>query len=443
MQKLTQKNLNEIINKLDSYLNDLIENDEFSGAVLVGSKGESLYKKAFGLAHRGFKIPNQVNTKFNLGSMNKMFTGLAIAQLVEKECLNYDNLVKDILPNYPNQDIAANVNIHQLLTHTSGMGSHFNQKYMQTSKDRFRTVDDFIPLFVDDELSFRPGSKFQYSNAGYLLLGKIIEEVSGKSYYDQIREGIYQPAGMNNTECYELDYDTPNLAQGYTRIFPEKNGELRNNIFLHVVKGGPAGGGYSTVEDLFKFSKALQNGSLLKLDNLETTWSGKVDRKGPHDRYAYGFTENLAFGTRIMGHGGGFPGINSRLDMYPDQEICVAVMSNYDPRTAEKVTTRLRYMLTETPLPEFIEFSSEDLISLTGVYILDQSDLKINILIRDSKLWIQSPEMGSICIMPISNKIFIDQETFENQYIFDIGDLGKVEKLSTAAFGPQMIFKKI
>jgi CubicO group peptidase (beta-lactamase class C family) len=209
------------------------------------------------------------------------------------------------------------------------MGSYWTPEYQRTSKDLFRDVEDYLPLFVDQPLLFEPGTQWSYSNSGFMVLGLIIERVSGQSYFDYVREHIYEPAGMQHTDAYELDSVVPNHAVGYT-LQGSRDGELRNNLFLHVVKGGPAGGGYSTVEDLLRFGNALLGHKLLSSEMTRHVLEGKVETDGPNRTYAYGFRNLLENGQRVIGHAGGFPGINSYLDMYPDLGYTVAVMSNRD-----------------------------------------------------------------------------------------------------------------
>jgi D-alanyl-D-alanine carboxypeptidase len=203
---------------------------------------------------------------------------------------------------------------------------------------------------VDKPLEFEPGKKFRYSNAGFMVLGAVIEKVSGQTYFDYVREHVYQPAGMVNTDAYEMDYDTPNLAIGYTKQGAKSGhpGGRKNNLFMHVVKGGPAGGGFSTVEDLFRFDVALRTHRLLDAKHTEMVLTGKVDAgRGGHGRYGYGFMVIDYRGTRIVGHNGGFPGINSDLAMYLDRGYTVAVMSNYDPPAAQRVSDKLRELITQ------------------------------------------------------------------------------------------------
>lgn len=325
-----------------------VEADEFSGAVLVANGHTVLFKHAYGLASQRFHVPNQVDTKFNLGSMNKMFTGVAIVQLAEQGKLSFEDTIDTYLPDYP-REIAEKVTIHHLLTHTSGMGSYFNERF-DTVWAGLRTVEDFIPLFRDDPLSFEPGERYQYSNSGFILLGAIIEHVTGQDYFTYVRDHIYQPAGMINTDAYEMDRSVPNLAIGYTHRGVQgelEQGERRNNLFLHVVKGGPAGGGFSTLDDLHKFSLALQEHRLLSPEYTNILLTGKVERSASGAKYAYGFGDETYNGYRIVGHNDGAPGISSRLHIYLDTGYTVVVLSNYDPPIAGKVATKIRELLTK------------------------------------------------------------------------------------------------
>ena len=254
------------------------------------------------------------------------------------------------MPDYPNKAVADKVTIHQLLTHTSGMGSYFNDKYQQASKTRFRAVKDYLPLLADDPLQFQPGERFGYSNSGFHVLGLVIEKVSGQDYFNYIREHICLPTGMSNSDSYDLEIDTPNLAIGYTNqgLGGPSSGPRRNNLFMHVVKGGPAGGGFSTVEDLVKFAAALQGHKLLDAKHTELVLTGKVQAFGPDTKYGYGFMEKVENGKRVVGHGGGFPGISAQLDIYRDQGYVLAVLANYDGG-ATPVANKVSELLREKP----------------------------------------------------------------------------------------------
>lgn len=335
----------EMVSELEAFLDKLVAADMFSGAVVVAKDGEAVFQASHGLASMSFNAPNRIDTKFNLASMNKMFTGVAVAQLAQAGRIAFDDLVGSHLPDYPNPGVAGSVTVHHLLTHTSGMGSFWNERF-EAAKFRLRCVDDFLALFVDDPLAFQPGERFQYSNSGYVMLGAIIERVSGQSYYDYVRGHIHEPAEMSDTDAYELDRDVPNLAIGYTRQGgnggPEP-GPRRNNLFLHSIKGGPAGGGYSTVGDLVRFGTALLEHRLLDSDHTDTVLTGKVEM-GP-GRYGYGFMEDRVGDHRVVGHGGGFHGISTQFDLHLGRGYSVAVLSNYDPPIANRVAQRIRQLI--------------------------------------------------------------------------------------------------
>jgi len=190
-----------------------------------------------------------------------------------------------------------------------------------------RDIDDYKDLVKDEELAFEPGTQWHYSNTGMLLLGAIIEKVTRKSYFDYVRENIFEAAGMINTDSYEMDRPVPNLAIGYIKEYTDKGIQWKNNLYLHVIKGGPAGGGFSTVEDLLKFDVALRSGKLISKESFELLTTAKPELNSPE--YGYGFGVDVIKGQRIVGHSGGFPGISAKLDMYLDTGYTVAVLSNY------------------------------------------------------------------------------------------------------------------
>jgi CubicO group peptidase (beta-lactamase class C family) len=315
----------QIASELDTFVKKLADADVFSGAVLLSHNGKVLFRKAYGEANKDFGAKNQVDTKFNLGSMNKMFTSIAIAQLFERGKLSLEDPLAKFLPEFPTKEWAEKIKIKHLLTHTSGLGSYFNKKFTESSRLKFRTVDDLMTLASDERPQFEPGTRWAYSNTGMLVLGKVIEKVTGQSYFDYIRDNISKPAGMINSDCYELDRVNPNLAVGYMKEYTGKGISFRNNVFEHVMRGGPAGGGYSTVEDLMRFAEALMSGKLVKAELVKEFTSAKPDLKSPD--YGYGFQVNNT--KRTIGHSGGFPGISSNLSIFLDSGYTAVVLSNY------------------------------------------------------------------------------------------------------------------
>jgi CubicO group peptidase (beta-lactamase class C family) len=316
----------EIRGELESLMKKLAEADVFSGTVLLARDGVPIFQGAYGLANKDYNVPNQLDTKFNLGSMNKMFTAVAVAQLVERGKLSFDDPLSKFLPEFPDAESAKKIKIKHLLSHTAGLGGYFTEAWRNSSRALYRTVDDQIKRAASDErLLFEPGTRHRYSNTGMLVAGKVIEVASGQDYYDFVRENVYKPAGMMNTDCYELDKVNPNLAVGYEKHYDDSGVVYRNNLFEHVMRGGPQGGGYSTVGDLLKFDLALRGNKLVGAQYVSLLLSAKPEQNSP--RYGYGF--GIQEQGKIVGHGGGFIGINSNLDMFLDSGWTAAVMSNY------------------------------------------------------------------------------------------------------------------
>ena len=310
-------------------IEDLCAAGEFSGAVLIVRNGEPILTQACGLADREKKIPNQLDTKFNLGSMDKMLTAVAILQLAQQGKLGLNDVVGKYLTDYPNQEIAKNVTIHHLLTHTGGVGDIFGPGYRK-NRDQLRDPKDYIALYGNRLPEFEPGGHWAYSNYGYVLLGRIIEMVSGQGYYDYLREHIYAPAGMKDTGSYLKTAPVASRAIGYTREDP--SGAVKPNDDSLPARGSPAGGGYSTAQDLLRFAQALLQHKLLNAEYTELATTGKVE--APGGKYAYGFEDNREDGVRMIGHNGGAPGVNAELNIYPESGYVVIILSNLDPPSA-------------------------------------------------------------------------------------------------------------
>jgi D-alanyl-D-alanine carboxypeptidase len=319
---------------LKTWLREDADQGWFSGAVLVAKDGQVLFSHAYGLADRRRDIPNTLRTRFRIGSMNKMFTAVAILQLVEAGRVELEAPVGEYLPHYPNRDVATKVTIDHLLTHTGGTGDIFGPEY-DVHRRHLRTLSDYVKLYGERGLEFEPGSRWAYSNYGFILLGVVIEKVTGQSYYDYVEEHIYRPAGMTATGSVPEREAVPNLSVGYTK--PPGATEWMPNTDTLPYRGTSAGGGYSTVEDLARFAKALQSHELLDPGYTKLLITGKVESV-PGERYAYGFEDRRdAAGNGSVGHGGGAPGMNGDLRIYPKSGYVVVVLANIDPPAAQRV----------------------------------------------------------------------------------------------------------
>ena len=308
--------------------------DRFSGAELVAKNGKIIFSQAYGLAERDKKIPNQLTTKFRLGSMNKMFTAVSVLQLVQAGKIQLTDPLGKFLPDYANNAVSSKATIHDLLTHTGGTGDIFGPEF-EAHRLELRTLQDYVKLYEKRGLEFVPGARFEYSNYGFILLGAVIEKVSGQSYYDFVREHVFKPAGMNSTDSLPESESVPERAVGYMKEGP---GPWQANAATLPYRGTSAGGGYSTVEDLLRFVVALQGHKLLDAKHTDLLVSGKVNTPRG-DKYAYGFFERRGGGMSCFGHGGGAPGMNGDLDICPSSGYVIAVLANLDPPAAGRASS--------------------------------------------------------------------------------------------------------
>ena len=326
----------EIRSAIDARAAAAAGRDDFSGAVLVMRGDRVFYQKAFGEAEHSFHVPNNLETRFNIASMGKMFTAVAIAQLVEAGKLRFEDTLARVLPDYPNAEAARTITIHQLLTHQAGLGGFFDRPGYDRRKD-YPTAASLLDVFAREPLAYEPGTRSAYSNEGFVVLGAVIERVSGENYYDYIRRHVYAPAGMTRTDAYAINDAVENLAVGYGWFDDDPLGvsPRRPNWPFLGMRGTPCGGFYSTAGDMVRFAQALRGGKLLGPAMVERLTTAK-DGLG---QYGYGFQVRQANGRRILGHdgGGASSGINSDLFWTADGGWTVAVMGNYDAPSAQRL----------------------------------------------------------------------------------------------------------
>lgn len=292
-------------------IDSLAKKDQFSGVVLVARAGVPHFERAYGMADREAGRPNDLETAFNLGSINKFFTATAIRQLAAAGKLNVDSALARAWPDYPNQDVARRVTIKEILEHRSGIqGNSFGAPPGKT-RHEVRSLADYFELFKDQPLQFEPGSRQQYSNAGFIVLGLLVERLSGENYYDYVRRHIYEPAGMARTGWWPVDSLPANTAFGYTG---DSWPRTRNTAMLPG-RGSSAGGGYSTAHDLLRLLNALRE--------------GKIPAGPPSG----------------IGIAGGAPGLNAVMEGDIAGGFDVIVLANLDPPAAERVARLIRTAL--------------------------------------------------------------------------------------------------
>ena len=317
----------QTISALTAKMDDQLKEDRFAGAVLIGHRGRIVFQKAVGLANRESRTPNTLDTQFRNGSMNKMFTATAVMQLVEAGKLSLDDTVGKVMTDYPNADVARTVTIRHLLGHTGGTGDFFGPEFMK-NRLTLKTHADYVAMFGDRAPLHEPGAEFRYSNYGMVLLGAIIERVSGLSYFDYVRTKVFEPAGMTSTGSLPETETVPNRSTGYMR----RNEAWVPNTDTLPWSGTAAGGGYSTVGDFFRFAEALQSGKLVSKASLT-----QMTTPGLNGQYGFGMSLTGEGATRSFGHGGGAPGQNGDLRVFPESGYVIVALSNLDPPAASKM----------------------------------------------------------------------------------------------------------
>lgn len=297
------------------------DSNQFSGVVLVAKDGKPIFGGAYGYASKEFHVKNNMETRFNIGSCNKMFTSLGIAQLMEQGKISIDDPIGKYLDYFPD-DIASKVTIRQLLQMKAGWGDYWDNEYFRAHRYDMEKVSDYMAFIKDIPLDFEPGTNVQHCNTCFEVLGAIIEAVSGMDYYDYIREHIYKPAGMSNSDSYRRDSAVENMATGYTNMADGQNpgtGFVHHNRYILSDKGTPAGGGYSTAGDLLKYDAAVRKFKLLGPDYAHFAMSGFVGNPG--DPYEP---------ARVSRAVGGAPGVCAFYGRDMKNGYTFIMLSNYD-----------------------------------------------------------------------------------------------------------------
>lgn len=305
--------------KFTEYMDAQLRASQFSGAVLVARDGQVLFARGYGMANLEHGIANSPQTKFRLGSITKQFTAVAFLQLQEQGKLSVQDAVCKYVPDCP--AAWAPITIHHLLTHTSGIPNFTSFPDYQPTMMNASPPEKTLARFRDKPLDFAPGERFSYSNSGYVLLGFILEKVTGQSYEQYLREHILGPAGMRNTGYDWTSTVLSGRASGYAR---RGQSGYANAEYIHMSIPHAAGALYSTVEDFVKWDQALYGDTLLTQASREAMFT---PFKG---NYAYGWAVRDIAGRKTIGHGGGINGFNTSFLRYVDDKLCVVAFSNVE-----------------------------------------------------------------------------------------------------------------
>lgn len=308
------------------------ETHPFSGAILVKNE-EMILDKGYGYAIRSERINNTSNTRFGIASGCKIFTAIAICQLVQDGVLSFETYLKDCVNvSFPNFD--DGITLHHLLTHSAGIPDYFDEEYMDDFEALWKGLPmysvkspkDFLPMFQDGQMKFSPGEAFSYNNAGFIILGLVIEHVTGFEFTEYVEKNIFQKCGMLDSGYFRMDQLPERTAIGYTG----NDQSWKSNIYSVPIKGGPDGGAFTTVHDLHKFWDALFSNQLLSPDYTRILLTPHT-KENEHIYYGYGIWimmfDNTIFKYFVMGSD---PGVTMQSSVYAKSKIHAHIIGNID-----------------------------------------------------------------------------------------------------------------
>ncbi len=406
--------------QVDDYLNGLVKQNRFSGAVLVARDGRVLLSKGYGLANVELEVPNTPQTRFRLGSITKQFTAAAILLLQEQGKLGVQDTVCKYVENCP--AAWASITIHHLLTHTSGIPNLTAFPDYQKTMAAPTTLPEIIARFRDKPLEFKPGERFDYSNSGYILLGSIVEKASGKTYADFMRESVFAPLGMNDTGVEIPGEIIKRRASGY-RFGPTG---FVNAPYLDMTIPHGAGALYSTVEDLYRWDQGLFGGKLLAQKSLDAMLTVVKDF------YAYGIGVDTQFKLRRIGHSGGINGFNTYMARFPAERATFIVLSNLENSTpTTQIETRLaRLALADKiVMPAAAKIDAQLLARYVGRYELDPKlgNIVFDVTADGGELLIKPSHSDRHKFVALSETEFLDfDDGGDVRFIFQKDEKGEV-----------------
>lgn len=332
---------------IDGFMAALVEQDQFSGSLLVAKDGKVLISKGYGMANIEVEVPNTPQTKFRLGSVTKQFTAMAILQLQQQGKLNVQDPICRYIQDCP--EAWQPITIHHLLTHTSGIHNFTTSSSYAELKKQSTSVIKIVEQFRDLPLDFVPGERWSYSNSGYIVLGHIIEEVSGQPYAIFLQNNIFEPLQMADTGYDDNRKVITHRAAGYSNT-------TVNADYIDMSIPYAAGGLYSTVEDVFLWEQALYTGKLIPLSPQNQMFTPfvpiPVDARAtmglsPNtgESYGYGWRIGKQFDRLWIAHGGGIEGFAAKFDRYPDDKVTIIVLSNLESARAGDIALEIARMI--------------------------------------------------------------------------------------------------
>jgi CubicO group peptidase (beta-lactamase class C family) len=409
-----------LIQAIDDLVQQSYKPTEPGVAVIVARAGEIIFRKAHGMANLELGVPIEPDMVFRIGSITKQFTAVAILMLAEQGKLALDDSIGKFLPDYPTHDHL--ITITHLLTHTSGIKSYTAMPEWPALWRKDFAVQELIDFFKYQPMEAAPGKRWTYNNSGYILLGAIIEKVSGRSYEQFIHQNIFEPLGMKQSYYDDPARIIPRRVAGYDK----SSDGFTNAAYLSMTQPYAAGALASTVDDLVLWDSALYTERLLKQETFQQAHVSHRLTDGSSTGYGYGWIISEYAGHRLIEHGGGIHGFRSRAIRIPDERVFVAVLSNNGGMNPELLAFKIAALTIGQPYnePAPVELGPEVLAFYEGVYEVNTSE-KIHITREDNQLVFQYGENPTVELVPISHDEFFFKDMSLDHLLF-VRDTNKV-----------------
>ena len=386
-------------------------------AVGIAHDGEVVLSEAYGLADVHEERPLERHSIFRIGSVSKPFTAAAVLRFVEEGRINLSDDVRDHLPNAPTQ--GQEVTIEQLLNHTSGIPSYTSRSDFMWQTGEKRTHDEMLAMMKSDSLDFAPGSEYAYNNSGYYLLGLLVEELSGVSYVEHLKETMFDPLGLGDTLYCPDEPENEQQARGY-RPSPMGAGPM-NATAISMTQPYAAGALCSTVEDLLTWRAALDRGDVISAEMLERMQQASV---AGEDTLSYGLGIQVGErqGHRFVGHGGGINGFISQWIHFPDDQWTVVVLTNTEGAAAFRAEEAISRMLLDLPSTEYhnLSLSAEELAQFEGTY--DIGPMNLRIFASEGDLYAQGDGQPAFRLLAQGGGVFLATFDPSVRIVFSIDD---------------------
>jgi len=422
--------------RVEQIIQSYVADHTFMGTVLIAKGDTVVLDKGFGYANLEWQIPNTPETKFRLGSVTKQFTAASILLLEERGKLKTEDLVKKYIPDAPSA--WDRITIFHLLTHTSGIPSFTDSPDYREWEKKPATPEELVKRFRDKALDFEPGSRFKYSNSGYVLLGYLVDKVSGEKYPQFVKDNVFTPLKMTESGYDVNSAVIPHRASGYTKAPP--NGEIQNTGYIDMTIPYSAGALYSTTRDLLKWEQGLYGGKLLKTESLKKMTT-------PYkDNYAFGLFITDVQGHKKIAHGGGIEGFNTDLSYYPDDHLAVIALANLNGSAPRDIASKAAIIELggTVKLPserKEISLTQEQINAVIGTYSLAPS-VELSVFVEDGKLLTQLTGQGKLPLFAESPTLLF-LKVVDAQLEFANDASGKANQVTLHQGGRDQVAKRM